>query len=476
MLFDIIEKQNRELVSNMRMLVNKGDCSDNIKNVFGKVLILQNNVLETQNWTTNEFKQLNSILNAYFGNNVPSISKEPIIYINQEFKYNTETFKEIYINSSRSGTPDVWELIRQLESINKEEFPETLSLTINDNGNILLKILINLKEDKISVSYRYNLTEIYTKINTALAETFLLWLAKNIKKRKKEDFIDKTSEKYKDLLYKLEIDNLGLINNEVMMATLFKKMDLNDMLEKERIERDQKLDRIIREMNMLNDEYELKIKRLTEYVGNFKDMYDRTVKTITFHTTKTKYLYGCPKIDTYDNNLYITIKTNMLPVLNLDNMATYIKSYSTNHNEEELKMLEKIKNGEAFLAVAPELVQITYNVNNRSTSSRSFNKLSGPYNSISKNEHAHVGSSGCLGTYANTFNEAARDLDINKTIINVLNYLQSISPLDAAGKYSFKNMVVLDEFGEKIIYSKYKELIGKTREEVSKEIWQESGY
>jgi hypothetical protein len=204
-------------------------------------------------------------------------------------------------------------------------------------------------------------------------------------------------------------------------------------------------------------------------------MYEQTYKTINYHINKTKFLYCSPNIDSNEDYISINIKTNILPVLNLNNITTYIKTYGHNHNEKELEMLEKIKNGEAFLAVAPEEVYIEYYINSRNTRTRQFRVMQ-PQGPMSRNEHAHVGSGGCLGTYATLFNEAAKELDINKTIINVINYLQSVSSLDAAGKHSFSNMMVLDEFGEKIIYAKDSSLIGKTREEVSKEIWQKLGF
>lgn len=472
MLFDVRKDYNYLFINKLHSKVLNDKASEELKDLYKKLSVMQRNYDFLYTLTYDNKIKLNNILSAYYGNELPEISEKPVIYLNSIFNsFNTGT--KINLDASKfdiNSTNIIMNLIKQLDNIKRtKNFKNFIILDIQIDTKTVTIIVVNINSNEISISIPNEFQKNNTiKLFSRYIETFLIWISKNIKKKEKEDFV--TNHDFTNLITNLEIKNFEQIRNEMMMLELFDSMDLETKLKEALQQKEDKLNDLIQQINRINDEYTIKITKLTEYNSNFKERFEQTNKTINYHTTKTKYLHNCPIISVNENYLSIKIKTNILPVLNMDNVATYIKNYHNRHSQIELEMLAKIRDGEAFLAVCPEEFDIEYYIDKNKERQRRFTSRCGNY-TLSRNEHAHIGS-GCLGTFTILFSEAAKELNVNKTIINVINYLQSVSPLDAAGKHSFDKMLVLDEFGEKIIYSREERLIGKTREEVSKEIWQ----
>lgn len=479
MLFNVQNSNNYTLANQALRLSTNENCSKNIKDFNKKVSVIRKNYEIFYVLSDFSKRVINNILSAYFGNNIPEIGYTCPISLNNydnftnypEIDKETFTIQVNVFDYKNREKSLIYQLISKLNDMKKNSTSSNIELFLHIEDKELLRLNINIESNtiKINLSNNYSKNSIICDYKNIIL-CYVAWISKNIKNLKLEEQIE--MHDYTNILHNIVIDNIESIKNEITMQELCDNMDLEENLNSEMENRDRQLNDLTNQINMLNDRYDLSIKRLTEYCSNFKNMIEQTTKTINYHLNKTKYLHDYPTIINNDGKLWVSIRTNILPVLNMDNVATYIKNYGYWFNSKQLEMIEKIKNGEAFLAVAPTEYTVQYYINTRREYSRKFNIRRGDYD-ISYNCHATISSGqGCLGTYVNTFREAAQDLDTNKTIINVINYLQSISPLDAAGRNSFKDLLVLDEFGEKIIYSVHESLIGKTREEVSKEIWQ----
>lgn len=451
--------------------------SDEFESLVTNLIVLQQNYRSLLNMSSTHKATLNSILFAYYGNTLPEIKKYPLVIL--DYIEQVENFTDIEYtieDYNKAGTTkEIWKLIDKLNNIKANEgFKKNIVLTLNlGKGTpriMVIEALLETNQLVICRKNRYESTCLENEISSYV-KTFLLWISKNIKKQEM-NLENMVQQDYSDILTSINIEKLHEIQQKVILQELYKNLKLDQKLNELLVEKERKIKSLIEEIEQINDRYMVQVTKITNYNNNFKNMFEQTSKTVNYHINKTKYLHCHPEISLVDNVLQIKIKTNILPVVNMDKIEAYIKTYGNTHTEKELEYINKIKNGEAFLAVCPEEIWFSYSTESNKTMSRKFSAKNGGYY-ISRNSHADIsGGSGCLGTFVNLFTEAANELDVNKTIINTINYLQSVSPLDIAGKRSFINLLVVDEFGEKIIFSHNKDLIGKTREEVSKEIWQ----
>lgn len=475
MLFNIRNLDNSILAQ--KIVDCQHDSLEEFESLVENLIVLQQNYKSFINMSYENKTALNSILFAYYGNILPEIKDYPLIILDNikhvENFTDIEYIIEDYIEGGTSK--EIWKLINKLNNIKTNEgFKNNIILTLKLNKDappmMIIEVLLETNQIVIFRKNEFKSTCLSDEISS-YAKTFLLWISKNIKKQ--EIDIEKMNQyDYANILTSINIEKLNEIKQKIVLQELYENLKLDQKLNELLVEKERKIKSLTEEIEQINDKYMVQLVKLTNYNNNFKNMFEQTSKTINYHMNKTKYLHCYPEVQLIENELHIKIKTNILPVLNMDKVESYIKTYGYRHSTEELEYINKIKNGEAFLAICPEEISFIYSTEINKTISRKFTPRIGEFN-ISINGHAGIsGRSGCLGTFTNLFIEAANDLDINKTIINTINYLQSVSPLDIAGKQTFDNLLVVDEFGEKIIFSRNKDLIGKTREEVSKEIWQ----
>lgn len=428
--------------------------------------------------STSSKQALKGILLAFFNSSdITQFYNKNLVKLDK-IPYNNSIYQEIEItvqdNTVKNNVNEnYWNVIKILSNYDLKTLTK-VTITIKKPGSALLRANVNFEENRIELElnrgYVYDFTIEYSS-HTLM--TALLAINKAIKDQKEKPNLDQEIDLTSLLLsYDWDLDKITKINTEIAIQKLKSSLDFSRQM---RTEAERTMDEVRGLQNKIDElykEYMIKVQRTHDLESNFKNTCDSALKIISYHQTKTGYLNHTPDIRYNSNRLYISLKTNVLPVLNIEGIKSYLKSFSSHHSEEEIEFLNKIEQGEAFLAVCPMKVEFIYDTIDFKTRERTFQKRRGSY-SIPYNGHSQVGSSGCLGTFTNAFNEAARELDLSKTIVNTINYLQSVSPLDPAGRCSLDNLLVLDEFADKIIYSKnHKELIGKSRKELSNDIWQ----
>lgn len=422
--------------------------------------------------STSSKQVLKGILLAFFNSSdITQFYNKNLVKLDR-LPYNNSIYQEIEITIQDNINENYWNVIKILSNYDLKTLTK-VSIVIKKPGVTLLRANVNFEENKIELEF--NRTYVYDftiEYSSHTLMTILLALNKAIKDQKEKPQIDQEVDLTSLLLsYDWDLDKITKISTEITLQKLKSSLDFSRQM---RMESERTMDEVRSLQNRIDElykEYMIKVQRTHDLESNFKDTCDSALKIISYHQTKTGYLNCTPDIRYNSNSLYITLKTNVLPVFNIEGIKSYLKAYSSRHSEEEIEFLNKIEQGEAFLAVCPMQVDFIYDTLGFRTKERSFQKRRGSY-SIPYNGHSQIGTSGCLGTFTNAFNEAARELDLSKTIVNTINYLQSVSPLDPAGRDSLSNLLVLDEFADKIIYSKnHKELIGKSRKELSDEIW-----
>ena len=163
--------------------------------------------------------------------------------------------------------------------------------------------------------------------------------------------------------------------------------------------------------------------------------------------------------------LEIIIYTKILPVLYMD--LNVLKStlnsngYELSDTEKEL-FLKMIKEENLTLAVAPCKTKLCVPISR--TKERRIEHSSPTGMQI--NGHA---SYNCLGTFGPSVIESFTQFNLKKLVALIIQYLQSISPADLAGKKSINNPIIIDEDGETIKYvysSSHKWLEGKKLSEI----------
>lgn len=163
--------------------------------------------------------------------------------------------------------------------------------------------------------------------------------------------------------------------------------------------------------------------------------------------------------------LEIIIYTKILPVLYMD--LNILKStlnsggYELSNTEKEL-FLQMIEEENLTLAVAPCKTKLCVPISRGRERRIEHSSPTG----MQINGHA---SYNCLGTFGPTVIESFTQFNLKKLVALIIQYLQSISPADLAGKKSINNPIIIDEDGETIKYvysSAHKWLEGKKLSEI----------
>ena len=174
------------------------------------------------------------------------------------------------------------------------------------------------------------------------------------------------------------------------------------------------------------------------------------------------------KVEIDNDYVKIYLQTKILPVLYIDDVvleSSYNSDYyyeATQDCKENIKRY--IETRDINFAVGPCKTSIYIPLNPDKRFQIDFNTLS----RLPINGHAQYH---CLGTFAQPLVDAADEMDIKKVVALVLQYLQSISPHDLAGRRTINEQIILDENNETILFigvdSRSKILEGKKLSEIT---------
>lgn len=174
------------------------------------------------------------------------------------------------------------------------------------------------------------------------------------------------------------------------------------------------------------------------------------------------------KIEIDNDYIKIYLRTKILPVLYIDDVILESSYKSNYYNEASLECLENIKRyiekRDINFAVGPCKTSIYIPLNPDNRFQIDFSSLS----RLPINGHAQFH---CLGTFAQPLIDAAEEMDIKKVVALAVQYLQSISPHDLAGRRTINEQIILDEDNETILFvygdSRNKILEGKKLSEIA---------
>ena len=247
---------------------------------------------------------------------------------------------------------------------------------------------------------------------------------------------------------------------------------------------------IISEYNKEIKELKNKIKILSKEQTDFES--EKTLKVLNIY--KRMKIIDQYEIIEYDGGLMININLNPIPIVYYDEQSalSYMNGVDNtilrlkNGLEEQCRYVEEsnvdfddiprgIKNNIAeyinniyFHKLNKKYVQdaldgkvqmymtpmrITIYLRDNEIDFRTTNDYSAGYCNF--NQHAlYSGGHGCRGTFSEHFNRLSKEYNVSEYIQYVMQYIQSVNPIDPVGKYSFENAYIVDENGT-ILLTKY---------------------
>jgi hypothetical protein len=256
-------------------------------------------------------------------------------------------------------------------------------------------------------------------------------------------------------------DNFLLVYNTTRYITAFER---NVSTYTGRL-RDQQ-DEAIRRYEDAIRKYRLFSMRAEKITHKFKETIEEAAKLITQY--KSLNYISKFKIEIDNNYLKIYLRTKILPVLYLDDNvleSSYKSDYYYEANQECRENIKRyIETRDINFAVGPCKTSIYIPLDPEARFQIEFSSLS----RLPINGHAQFH---CLGTFAQPIIDASDEMDVKKVVALAIQYLQSISPHDLAGRRTINEQIILDENNETILFvygdSRNKSLEGKKLSEIS---------
>ena len=212
--------------------------------------------------------------------------------------------------------------------------------------------------------------------------------------------------------------------------------------------------------------YRLFSMRAEKISNKFKETIEEAAKLISQY--KSLNYVSKFRIEIDNNYLKIYLRTKILPVLYLDDNVLE-SSYKSNYYYEASKECSEnikryVETRDINFAVGPCKTSIYIPLDPDARFQIEFSSLS----RLPINGHAQFH---CLGTFAQPIIDASDEMDVKKVIALAIQYLQSISPHDLAGRRTINEQIILDENNETILFvygdSRNKSLEGKKLSEIS---------
>lgn len=227
-----------------------------------------------------------------------------------------------------------------------------------------------------------------------------------------------------------------------------------------------KQDEAIRTYEDAMKKYRLFNLRAEKITHKFKETIEEAARLITQY--KSLNYVSKFKVEIDDTYIKIYLRTKILPVLYIDDVvleSSYKSNYYYEANQECRENIKRyIESRDINFAVGPCKTTIYIPLNPDARFQIDFTSLS----RLPINGHAQFH---CLGTFAQPLIDAADEMDIKKVIALIVQYLQSISPHDLAGRRTINEQIILDEDNETILFvygdSRNKSLEGKKLSEIS---------
>ena len=230
--------------------------------------------------------------------------------------------------------------------------------------------------------------------------------------------------------------------------------------------------------NMLNNIYNRKIselnKDLDQTIANYNSLLSKKyvlnnnliIINNTFNNFNLKY--NGDYIEYIDFNceydyLYIDITTKILPILFIDYelLKTNLKNKIYDVNEATKEAIAMVDGNKYYFAIYPTTIRLKIDITTNSYSllfkrkniNRAKYGLDG-LKSLTYNGHAMWNDGlGCLGTFGIPLTDAINEYNINKVISLLIQYLQSISPNDYAGKKTIEYPTIIDLENNQIVFT-----------------------
>ena len=205
--------------------------------------------------------------------------------------------------------------------------------------------------------------------------------------------------------------------------------------------------------------------RAEKISNKFKETIEEAAKLISQY--KSLNYVSKFRIEIDNNYLKIYLRTKILPVLYLDDNVLE-SSYKSNYYYEASKECSEnikryVETRDINFAVGPCKTSIYIPLDPDARFQIEFSSLS----RLPINRHAQFH---CLGTFAQPIIDASDEMDVKKVIALAIQYLQSISPHDLAGRRTINEQIILDENNETILFvygdSRNKSLEGKKLSEI----------
>lgn len=256
-------------------------------------------------------------------------------------------------------------------------------------------------------------------------------------------------------------DNFLLVYNTSRYITTFER-NISSYVDRLK----NKQDEAIRTYEDAMRKYRLFNLRADKIMHNFRETIEEAARLISQY--KSLNYVSKFKVEIDNDYIKIYLRTKILPVLYIDDVvleSSYKSDYYYGANQECRENIKRyIEKRDINFAVGPCKTTICIPLNPDARFQIDFNSLS----RLPINGHAQYH---CLGTFAQPLLDAADEMDIKKVIALVLQYLQSISPHDLAGRRTINEQIILDENNETILFvydnSRNKILEGKKLSEIS---------
>lgn len=205
------------------------------------------------------------------------------------------------------------------------------------------------------------------------------------------------------------------------------------------------LNRALNEIEELQRKYAKELKNKELYSALIEQPTEITKITYLNRLIGLNYIHDM-SIKTLSDAVIIRLELNHLPILYYAN-ENLTRCLPEGRRTPEI--IKELTDGTAHLYTLFNNLKITINPNEENPITHQFTYEASGTNTFYMNQHAlfHEGR-GCLGTFAFPLLEASREMNINKYLALIIQYLQTITPGDVLGNKTIRHAPIYKNNGE----------------------------